>query len=800
MGCRRLAGTVVCTIIAKNYLSRARVLARSVLRQHPDAELFVVVVDAVPSDAGPADDEENFRVLTLHDIGLDGRAGREMCGIYSVMELCTAVKPWLLEYLLRLTSRPVIYLDPDIEVHAPLDGLASLAADHGVAVTPHVLRPVPRDGLILGETVLLASGVFNLGFISVGRGAIDSGFLAFWKERLRRDAVVDQENMRFTDQRWVDFLHCFPHAVVDDPACNVAYWNVWGRRLARAGGRILVDGRPLCFYHYSGFDPLAPHVLSVYQGSLPRVLLSEHPILAEMCRAYAAELLEAGHERDRLAAYRWGRTRRGTELDEPARAVYRAALVSIDDTGGPTIPGPFDADGGEAFLAWLCEPIGLTGISRYLSAVSDSYPDVRARFPHCLTNPASAFHLGRWVETSPDRRAAAARALLGDTPLPTEPRSEGTAVGPPPLRRGLNLVGYARAEDGLGQTVRLLTSSAAAAGVPHSVHQTPLTPHSLAHEPGASPGAPWAWDTDVLCINADQLALNLAQVVPPAGPSRRSAGIWFWETGVFPERLFPAFDLVDEVWAPSRFIAATLEATGQAAVRLLQLPVQIPTWHTALTRDDLGLPEGFLVLNVFSWRSVAERKNPAAVIEAFTRAFEPDEGAHLVIKSIGGAGDIAGLERLRLSTDRADVHFVDGPIREPRLKALFEHCDCYVSLHRSEGFGLTMAEAMALAKPVVATSWSGNLDFMDEQTAHLVPATLVPIPDDVPIYAGTGAWAEPDVDSAAEAIRRVHDDPAGAAALGRRAREHLARTRSPAATGRLLAAFADDLRRRRVPA
>jgi glycosyltransferase involved in cell wall biosynthesis len=128
---------------------------------------------------------------------------------------------------------------------------------------------------------------------------------------------------------------------------------------------------------------------------------------------------------------------------------------------------------------------------------------------------------------------------------------------------------------------------------------------------------------------------------------------------------------------------------------------------------------------------------------------------------------------------------------------MLDHCDCYASLHRSEGFGLTMAEAMARGKPVVATGWSGNLDFMDERTAHLVPGTVVPVPADVPVYGGSGQWAEPDLAAAAVAIRQVYDDPAGAAALGRRARTHIERTLSPMESGRALARAAERLRHRR---
>jgi hypothetical protein len=276
-----MAGFSVCSVVARNYLPRARVLARSFTQHHPDVPVTVVVIDA-PSVAT----DEPFRTLALGDIGLGDRLGHEMAGIYDLVELATAVKPWVLEHLISESAGPVLYLDPDIEVFGPLDGLATAALDHGIAVTPHVLHPVPRDGNAVTEANLLAVGMFNLGFIGIGPGGVDSGFLTFWKERLRRDAVRQPEKMLFTDQRWVDFIHLFPHVVIDDPGCNVAWWNAWERPLTRDGEGILVAGRPLRFFHFSGFDPAQPQLLSTMTPHRPRVLLSEHPILAGRVRRF----------------------------------------------------------------------------------------------------------------------------------------------------------------------------------------------------------------------------------------------------------------------------------------------------------------------------------------------------------------------------------------------------------------------------------------------------------------------------------------------------------------------------------
>jgi hypothetical protein len=177
--------------------------------------------------------------------------------------------------------------------------------------------------------------------------------------------------------------------------------------------------------------------------------------------------------------------------------------------------------------------------------------------------------------------------------------------------------------------------------------------------------------------------------------------------------------------------------------------------------------------------SVAERKNPFGLVEAYRRAFEPGDGAALVIKSINGDLKPIDLERLRFAAaGRSDVIVIDRYVSGDEQRAYAQHCDAYVSLHRSEGFGFTMAEAMAQGKPVIATRYSGNLAFMTEETSYLVDCEVVPVGRGNDPYSPDAQWGDPDLDHAAAQMRRVFTDRDEATARGARAAEHLRATRS----------------------
>ncbi len=348
---RQLFAMQACTIVARNYLPQARALARSFRTHHPEGAFTVLLLDRTGT---PPEANDDFNILQLHDLGFDSGEITRMALIYDVLEFSTAVKPWLLQRLMGSGADVVLYFDPDIEIFAALTDLAALAREHGIVLTPHILEPIPRDGLRPAERDIMHAGIYNLGFIAVGRGS--EPFLKWWAERLRRDAIVDPANMLFTDQRWVDFVPAlFPHHILRDPGCNVAYWNLGQRRLRGSEAGYEVNGRPLRFFHYSGYDPDRPEVLSKFQGSAPRVRLQDEPALARLFAEYSGKLRAQGYAQSKDEPYGHGSIGEGVPIPPAIRRLYREALLKHEASGAKE---PLSASATTSLMVeWLHGPL-----------------------------------------------------------------------------------------------------------------------------------------------------------------------------------------------------------------------------------------------------------------------------------------------------------------------------------------------------------------------------------------------------------------------------------------------------------
>ena len=494
----------------------------------------------------------------------------------------------------------------------------------------------------------------------------------------------------------------------------------------------------------------------------------------------------------------------------------RVARRARDWWRGETADTLFDLAAARRLAAEYGNPDGAAG--ERAARVYELRPDLREAFPLGLTlHPQRAGYL-RWLLThgasdyglSP-AECIAHLAELDDTPdrglersyrlHPDWQRAVGQALSPagwpafkqflaetyglrgrwfdraalppqpPATGPGANVLAHFRYDSGLGQAARTLAAAAERAGLGVSRRDLPVrfecdwtdrTPTlGLERFPVS------VWVTAVNTYPAE--FLPIAGLLPRSGVKR--AAVWYWELDELPKDWRAHLDWPDEVWAPTTFLADTFRRHTSKPVVPLLPGVEVPAF-VPLPRSHFGLPaDRFLVLFSFDMLSVMARKNPLAVAAAYRHAFRADDRVHLCIKVSRGSADPAALAELRAACDAVGATLLDRVLPRAEVPALLAAADCYCSLHRSEGFGLGLAESLLLGKPVVATGYSGNLDFMDNAGSFLVSHTLV----DVEATGGAvanpyrgGRWAEPDVGHAAELLRRVFADRDGAAEVARR--------------------------------
>lgn len=781
--------TRVFTIVARNYLPYARVLAASLARHNPAARLHVFIVDDPTRSIGP---EPAFEIIRADDLSFDPPSDlHTMAAIYDVTELATAVKPWVFEYLFARGASVSIYLDPDIEVFDSLGPLELLARQHGMLLTPHVTEPLPRDGKRPNERDLMLSGVYNLGFLALSAEAAKT-FLPWWRERLRRDCLNDQAEGLFVDQRWIDFAPTlFEPLILKDPGYNVAYWNLPHRTLIREGDRLLVNGRPLRFFHYSGFSPRAPHLLSKHQHGSLRIRLSDSPLLAELCARYATALEEAGFADSCAIPYAFATIAGGLQLDERTRRTLRRTYLE-DEAGGraPSFPNPFSPAGANDVVQRLLRPSPHSpGVPALLGEIWSERADLRIAFPRIESVDAERFL--DWVRTQGVHEHEIPPQLIPAAP----PKGRTRAARRGKLTPGVNVYGYAFAESGTGQIVRSVVAALAAQGIPYAV--VPFT-HTVSRQqrPFLDLGtAVPSFDTNLICVNADQVPLFFESMYEQLLPAARNIGLWAWEVEDLPSAMAGNERYFDEVWGISAFTAAALARSLTKPVRAFPLPVVVPEVRRR-TRDELGMPHGFLFLFCFDYDSVFRRKNPLAIVAAFRQAFPERADIVLYIKTANAERHPAEDDALRAAVGgRANIVIRDAYVTSNDYFSMLDACDCYVSLHRSEGFGLTVAEAMALGKPVISTAYSSTLEFANESNSFPVPARLVEVGEDAPPYPSRSRWADPDVSAAAEQMARVYTDRSGAAAVGTRARADIEALHGPSARGPMLRHLLEQSRR-----
>jgi glycosyltransferase involved in cell wall biosynthesis/2-polyprenyl-3-methyl-5-hydroxy-6-metoxy-1,4-benzoquinol methylase len=768
-----------CTIVSRRELARARVLVSTFREHHPDPNLkfTVLLLDGIVG----ADTVDGAEVRLLEE--LQGTSQGLLVAGNPRAALPMAVLPHLLRSLLDEEADGVTYLALGLRVLGPLIELEHLLARHEV-----VLAARAAPGRPLNEPVFAGrygGGAVSRQLLAIKDGASAVRLLESWPRWFRNAGqAVDA---------WFDGLPVIATdaAVLREPGYGLDPWTLaeWG-----ANGRrdvLEVAGRSARLFDFSALDPLEPGRLCDSEDTIE---LSTVPALAGLCERQARELLQAGYAEDMQRPEHLESLGDGVRMTKTTRRLLAEAVQD-----GAVSQSPFTEDGRQAFYAYLNEPADrgrAVALTRLHLAIWHDNPALQVAYPH-LDGPDGAGYAG-WLCVHGPAEEGLAEPLLPPAPAHIYRDAAPNLHERAPLW-GVNVAGFFTSELGLGEAARLLIAGLDACGVPALPVQAQLVPpcrqgaEFTYTDPDAAP-----YPINVVCMNGDTIAPFAREVGRSFFEGRHTIALWWWEVGVFPVGWEAAFEHIDELWVASRHIYDAIAPASPVPVVQVTMPVIMPR-VSPRGRAELGLPEdGFLFLFVHDYHSVAARKNPVGLIEAFKRAFPPGT-AKLVVKSINAENLPHEHDRVMLAAgEHQDITLIDSYVSVADKNAMIAACDCYVSLHRSEGFGLTVAEAMLLSKPVIATRYGGTLEFMTDANSYLVDWQPVKVGEGAQPYPADGIWADPDLDQAATLMREVLADPERARERGEAGRRYMLEHHAPRIAGESMRARLRTIHDRRV--
>lgn len=759
---------VICTIISKNYLAHARTLADSFHKNNPGGKMFVLLVDDININFDPK--KEKFTLININEIGIQNLDS--FCFKYSIIEQNTGAKAHFLEYLFeKFGFKKLIYLDPDILITNSLDNLWLLLDRKSILLTPHITDHI-HDDKKPSELDLRKAGIFNLGCIALAYNSNTKKFLDWWKKKLYNFCWMDPENGYHVDQKWVDqvpelFKDVF---VIEHLGYNVAYWNLMQRKIEIIQNKIYVNKKPLYFFHFSGFVPEDIECVSKHQN---RFILKNLQTLRPLFELYRDLLVENGYLDIKDWKCKFQYFDNGIKIPEPARKIYKSIIEK-----GLSFDNPFKTNGENSFLNYLNENVDdrCPIITRLCYQIYQEREDLQRVFPNVLEKDRNRFF--DWANKSLKREYSlddiflqfeydVEKEILINSKKAFD--SSRLATQMHKVELGINVGGYFKGSFGIAESARRYVAALDAVGIPYVLNNIDSTLHVNKDDTYSNFQKENPFPINLQVVNADQSDVFFNEMSQDYFKNKYNIAVWAWETSHFPEKFLESTKYFDEIWTLSSFVAKSISRVCSIPVITITCPLELDEKLLVQDKGRFGFDDNFLFLFVFDFASIFERKNPIGIINSFKKAFNENDKIALIIKCINSEKFPDEYNNLIKSCNRKNIKIITENMSKQEYYSLLASCDCYVSLHRSEGFGLTIQEAMYAGKPVIATDYGGNTDFMDVTNSFPVKYHIIELKENYGPYKKDDEWAEPDLDHAASLMRYVYENPEISKKIGKEA-------------------------------
>ena len=836
-----LSKTTYFTICSLNYLPTAKILLDT-LASNTLNEIYLIICDRKTEKIDKFLAGSNINIIFAEELNINGFD--EFILRYSILEMNTSIKPFVFNFLFKNGHEKIFYFDPDISIESSLSKFEDILDEYDALVTPHLLSPY-SDELKPSMDDISNSGVYNLGFLGL-KPRNTSTFLNWWMQKCKYFCYSDIDNGLFTDQKFCNYLPSFidKTKIYHGYDANIAYWNLHEREITIKDEKFYSNSKEAMFFHFSGI---------VYDENFKFRHLSKHEsrfksdvsgALKEKINIYLLALSKNDKAFRKLGiddSYTFNRVN-GIELDNFKRSYIKEVEKRNKFTNADEIDeGWFFEDarefsefqsikryvlgiyfsrkdlqdaflidsnsGLESFYKWINNEIVIGNIeNELLNLIPDQIKNenrlsklkqyliiflkkFNRKYPFFFSTPLlMKFKLGL-------------KKILLKNYLITDKPSIGSSLFSPHNnvkeieRKGINLFGYFEATTGVAVGAKHMAEMLKILKMEVSKNIVSINDNSIIHKEKENQQD---WDISLFHINADQMP-NVCLGLDSKNLSCYKIGYWAWELERFPKEYLLSGKYLNDLWVPSNFIADSIERSCNFLPKVIPHPVVEHSTKIHNFDEKFNLKDKFFITGIMDLNSYVDRKNPFAILDAFLIACNQKsfkEDAALILKLSGAFKKKETLEKINTFRERhgIEVIIIDKILDDKEMIGLRNMTDIFVSLHRSEGFGLNLIENMSAGNIVIATNYSGNKDFMNEDNSLLVNYELIPVKEgQYPKWEGQ-FWADPSIQDAADKILWSFNNLSKAGNISKKGREFVLEKFSKEAVSKKVSAAIESIK------